>query len=173
MEIVYLILGFDPYIQTYFPRWAFDEVIQQDKWIFGRRLNSYVGLYSDEPITWESNYELRTFGRKNAYIVELGSIEDYGTFDNFTTSLSETRVDVRHLAVGYDIQYLSPTRGLVKVAWNGPMTVAGEEVDLGPYPKFENEFCIQAFNTLRTTIEHGNMKLVLDFENATRAYTEL
>jgi hypothetical protein len=173
LELVYLILGFNPYIQTYFPRWAFDEVIQQGNWIFGRRLNSYVGLYSNEPMTWENNYELRTFGRKNAYIVELGSIEDYGTFNNFTDSLLKTTVNVRPLVVGYDIQYLSPTRGLVKVSWNGPMTVDGKEVDLGPYPRFDNQFCTQAFNTLRTTIEYGNMKLVLDFENATRTYMEL
>ena len=124
-------------------------------------------------MVWENNYELRTFGRKNAYIVELGSIEDYGTFDNFTNSLLKTRVNIRQLAVGYDIQYLSPTRGLVKVAWNGPMSVGGKEIDLGPYPKFDNDYCTQAFNTLRTTIEYGNMKLVLDFENATRNYTEL
>jgi hypothetical protein len=173
MELVYLILGFDPYIQTYFPRWAFDEVIQQGNWIFGRRLNSYVGLYSDEPMTWENNYELRTFGRKNAYIVELGSIEDYGPFYNFTDSLLKSTVNVRQLAVGYNIQYLSPTRGLVKVAWNGPMTVGGEKVDLGPYHRFDNQFCTQSFNTLRTTIAYENMKLVLDFENATRIYTEL
>ena len=173
IELVYLILEFEPMIQTYFPQWAFNEVVQQGKWLFGRRLDGYVALYSDEPMTWESDYELRTFGRKNAYIVELGSVDDYGSFDNFTSSLLNTRVSVQHLPIGYNIEYVSPTRGLVKVAWDGPMTVNGVEVDLGSYDKFDNAYCNQKFNTLSTTIEFGNMTLVLDFENATRTYTEL
>jgi hypothetical protein len=172
MELVNLILGFKPVILTYFPRWAFDEVIQQGKWLFGRRLNGFVALYSDEKMNWKSDYELRTFGRKNAYIVEMGSIDDYGTFENFTTTLLSTRVIVKHLAIGYNIEYVSPIQGLVKVAWDGDMTVNGVPVDLR-YDRFENDFCNQEFNTLRTTIEYGNMKLELDFENATRTYTEL
>jgi len=173
LELVYLILEFEPVIQTYFPRWAFEEVIQQGKWIFGSRSGGYVALYSDEPAYWETDYELRSPGRKNAFIVELGSVEDYGTFENFTSSLLATRVSVQHLAVGYNIEYVSPTQGLVKVAWNGPMTVGGVPVDLGSYARFDNDFCHQEFNTLRTTIEYLNMKLVLDFENATRTYTEI
>jgi hypothetical protein len=173
LELVYLILEFEPMIKTYFPRWAFDEVVQRGKWLFGRRLDGYIALYSDEQMTWENDYELRTFGRKNAYIVELGSVDDYGSFANFTSSLLSTRVSIQHLPVGYNIEYVSPTQGLVKVAWNGPMTVNGAPIDLGPYDRFDNDYCNQEFNTLSATIEFGNMKLVLDFENATRTYTEL
>ena len=173
IELVYLILGFEPVIQTYFPIWAFDEVLQQGNWLFSRRLDGYIALYSDEPMNWVSDYELQTFGRKNAYIVELGSIDDYGSFANFTSSLLATRVNVQHLAIGYNIEYVSPIRGLVKVAWNGPMTVNGVQVDLGSYDRFDNNYCHQEFNTLRTTIEFGNLKLELDFENATRTYTAL
>ena len=106
IELVYLILGFEPVIQTYFPIWAFDEVLQQGNWLFGKRLDGYIALYSDEPMNWVSDYELQTFGRKNAYIVELGSIDDYGSFANFTSSLLATRVNVQHLAIGYNIEYV-------------------------------------------------------------------
>ena len=173
LELVYLFLEFEPMIQSYFPIWAFDEVVQQGNWLFGSRSGGYVALYSYEPQIQESNYEFRVEGRKNAYIVELGSVDDYGSFENFTSSLLATRVSVQHLAVGYNIEYVSPTQGLVKVAWNGPMTVAGVPVDLGSYARFDNDFCYQDFNTQRTTIEYLNMKLVLDFENATRTYTEI
>ena len=172
MELVYLILEFEPVIQSYFPRWAFDEVVQRGNWLFGKRLNGYIALYSDESMNWVSDYELKTNGRKNAYIVEMGSVDDYGTFENFTSSLLTTCINVQHLPVGYNIEYVSPTQGLVKVAWDGLMTVNGVGVDLR-YEKFENDFCNQEFNTLRTTIEYGTMKLVLDFENGTRTYTEL
>lgn len=173
LELVYLIMEFEPYNQAYFPRWAFDEVLQQDKWIFGERSDGYVALYSHEPTRWESDYELRADGKKNVYIVELGSVLEYGSFENFTTSILNAPMKINHLSVGYNIEYASPTQGLVKVSWDGPMTVEGQNIDLGSYARFDNDFCFQDFNTLKMTINHGTMTLELDFENATRTYTEL
>lgn len=173
LELVYMILEFKPITQAYFPRWAFDEVIQQNSWIFGRRGESYVALYSDERTRWNNDYELISLGKKNAYIVELGCISEYGSFENFTSSILATQVKVKHLSVGYNIEYHSPTQGLVKVAWDGPMNVNGQDIDLGPYKRFENDFCTQDFNTLKTIIQFNNQILVLDFENATRNYAEL
>ena len=173
LELVYFILEWEPVTQAYFPRWAFDEVLQDGKWVFGKRGDGYVALYSNEPTRWETNYELRSDGRKNAYIVELGSVDDYGSFANFTSSILATKVNVKHLAVGYSIEYVSPTQGLVKVAWDGPMTVNGVQVELGSYARFDNDFCYQDFDTLKTTIQYGTMTLDLNFENATRTYTEI
>ena len=130
-------------------------------------------MYSHEPTKWESDYELRADGKKNVYIVELGSEVEYGSFENFTSSILNTQVKINHLAVGYNIEYRSPTQGLVKVTWDGPMTVNGQSIDLGSYARFDNDFCFQEFNTLKTTIQYGTQTLELDFENATRTYTEL
>jgi len=173
LELVYAILEFKDITQAYFPLWAFNEVLQQDKWIFGRRLDSYVALYSNEVTEWEDDLFLTSRGKKNAYIVELGSVDDYGSFDNFTSSILATQVNVKHLSVGYSIEYLSPTQGLVTVAWDGPMKVNGASIDLGSHPRFDNDFCFQDFNTLKTALQYGSMTLELDFENATRTYTEL
>jgi hypothetical protein len=101
----------------------------------------------------------------------LGSVDEYGTFANFTSSILATEVDVIHLSVGYSVKYVSPTQGLVKVKWDGPMTVNGAQVNLGSYARFDNDFCFQDFDTLKTTIQYATMTLVLDFENATRTYT--
>ena len=173
LELVYAILEFKDITQAYFPRWAFNEVVQQDKWTFGRRLDSYVALYSNKGTEWEDGIFLTSQGKKNAYIVELGSVDDYGSFANFTSSLLAARVNVKHLSVGYSIEYQSPTQGLVTVAWDGPMRVKGAPVDLGSYARFDNDFCYQDFNTLTTTIQYGTMTLDLNFENATRTYTEI
>ncbi|MFX0010152.1 MAG: hypothetical protein ACFE9R_07550 [Candidatus Hermodarchaeota archaeon] len=173
MELIYSFLGFKDITQAYFPQWAFNEVVQQGKWTFGRRLDSYIAFYSDEPQAWENDIYLTSQGKKNVYVVELGSVDDYGSFDNFMSSILAARVSVRHLNVGYSVEYVSPTQGLVKVAWDGPMTVNGTQVDLGPYARFDNEFCFQAFDSLKTTIQFGTMTLDLDFENVTRTYTQL
>jgi len=173
LELVYAILEFKDITQAYFPRWAFNEVLQQNKWTFGRRLDSYVAMYSNEPQEWEDDIFLTSQGKKNVYIVELGSVDEYGSFANFTSSILATIVNVKHLSVGYSVEFVSPTQGLVKVAWDSPMTVGGTQVDLGSYARFDNDYCFQEFDTLKTTIQFGTMTLELDFENATRIYTQL
>jgi len=173
LELVYGILEFKDITQAYFPRWAFNEVLQQGKWTFGRRLDGYVALYSHEPQQWEDDIFLTSQGKKNVYIVELGSVDEYGSFANFTSSILATNVNVKHLLVGYSVEYESPTQGLVKVAWEGSMTVSGAQIDLGSYARFDNDYCYQDFNTLKTTIQYGTMSLELDFENATRTYIQL
>ena len=104
----------------------------------------------------------------------MGSVDQYSSFSNFTSSILAATVNVKHLSVGYSVEYVSPTQGMIKVAWDGPMTVRNAPVDLGSYARFENEeYCDQDFNTLKTTIQYGTMTLALDFENATRTYTQL
>ena len=173
LELIYTILEFKDITQAYFPRWAFEEVLQEGRWVFGRRFDGYVALYSAERTEWEDGIFLTSRGKKNVYIVELGSVDDYGSFANFTSSILATRLDVKHLPIGYNIEYVSPTQGLVTVAWDGPMKVRGTSVDLGSYARFDNDFCYQEFNTLKTTIQYGTMTLELDFENATRTYKEI
>jgi hypothetical protein len=173
LELVYTILEFKDITQAYFPRWAFNEVIQQNKWTFGRRVDSYVALYSFNPTEWEDGIYLTSQGKKNLYIVELGSVDESGSFNNFVSSILAAELSVVHKAVGYSVKYMSPSQGLVNVAWQGPMIVNGTQVDLGSYARFDNDFCFQEFDTLRTTIQYGTMTLDLDFENATRTYTQL
>jgi hypothetical protein len=145
-------------------------VIKQGKWTFGARGNGYVALYSYEPTRWRSNHELRAFGKKNTWIVELGSIEDYGSFQNFTSSILSTKVRIVPKSIGFSVQYNSPLQGKVEVSWDGPMKVNGQEVDLGDYPRFENNYCYQEFNTMKTLLEFENQTLELHFDNATRLY---
>ena len=53
------------------------------------------------------------------------------------------------------------------------MMANGQQVDLGAYARFDNDFCYQEFNTLKTIIQFGTQTLELDFENATRIYSAI
>jgi len=170
-ELVFLYLEYKPYTHAYFPQWAFDSVEQHEKWTFGSKGDSYVALYSHEKTHWESTIELRSSGKKNAYIVELASIEDYTSIDDFIEAILDAELKVKHLAIGFDIIYDSPSQGIITVAWDGPMKAKGQNVDLGPFPRFDNDFCYQVFGTNITLIEFGTQSLELDFDSATRTYT--
>ncbi|MCP4762186.1 MAG: hypothetical protein GY870_10420 [archaeon] len=150
---------------AYFPQWAFDEVLlDQEGWTFGRKGDGYIGLYSFKPTSWVEDYELRIKGRKNAWITELGSIEEYGNFNNFTNSIKNSEIIVIPEELGYDISYESPTQGVITVSWDDPLIVKGSEIDLGPYPRFNNTFCEQNFGTDITHITYNSQSLDLNFD---------
>ena len=162
-----LIYGNRPYTHAYFPQWAFDELRQVGSWTFGRRGSGYVALYSQQPTFWASNYDLESLGKKNVYIVELGSVDESGSFDLFVNSISNANMNVIQQVSGYSVAYTSPSRGLVTVSWDGPMVVNGTSVNLGPYPRFQNPYCTENFGSLTTTIQCNNKSLVLDFNAGT------
>lgn len=165
-----LFMGNKFYQHAYFPRWAFDTWEQHGRWTFGARGDGYVALYSYMDTYWVSDYELRADGFKNLWIVELGSIDEYGSFTQFVSEIQQSQVHVRPQALGYNVRYSSPSQGLTSVAWEGPMNVGGSEVDLGPYPRFENDYCYQDFGTKNTLIQFGNQSLVLNFDTVSRIY---
>lgn len=167
-ELISLVLEFKPYTHAYFPKWAFDEVESSGKWTFGAKGDGYVALYSFEPTSWESNYELRSSGKKNVYIVELGSKEENGSFEQFMASILSSPVEIIPISLGYDIYYESPSQGNISVSWEGNMHVEGKIADIGPYPRFDNAHCYQEFGTKKTVIRYGGQQLELDFNEVTR-----
>ena len=170
MELVMQLLEEPSYTHAYFPQWAFNEWNQTGNWVFGRRNNSYIGLYSYNSIEWKENYEIRADGKKNVWIVELGSSEDeaYDSYQDFVNSLLGANILISEQSMGYAINYNSPTQGSVKVSWDGPMYVNNQKRDLGPYDRFENNYCNQTFGDLRTQILFKGMNLTLDFNTVER-----
>ena len=170
MELVMQILGEPSYNHAYFPRWAFNEWNQTGNWVFGRRNDSFVGLYSYNSINWKSNYEIRSEGKKNTWIVELGSKHDdaYESYQDFIDSISKADIQISEKPIGYDVYYKSPSQGNIKVSWEGAMCVNNHKIDLGPYERFENTYCNQTFGEMRTEILFEGMNLTLDFNTVER-----
>ena len=165
-----LFTGYKFYQHAYFPQWAFDDVEERGKWIFGAKSGGYIALYSYYNTKWASDYELRVDGFKNLWIVELGSVDEYGSFTQFISDIQQSQIKVIPQALGFNVLYTSPSQGIVSVSWDGPMTANGSEVDLGPYARFDNDYCYQDFNTKTTFIQLGNQSLTLNFNNASRSY---
>jgi hypothetical protein len=171
IELFMLAMGPEYYNLAYFPKWAFDEVVTKGHWVFGRKGDGYVGLYSYFKAFWQENgIELRVLGKQNFYIVEMGSRSENGSFEAFTSALTNAGIDATIKWRGFDVKYQSPSQGLVSVGWDGPMTVNGSPVDIGPYKRFDNRYCSQEFGTEKTVIDFDGKSLELDFANAMRTY---
>ena len=117
---------------------------QEGRWTFGRKGDGYVALYSDNPAAFaeDNDNELLAWGQDNVFVIELGRAADNGTFDDFVAAISAAAI-----TAGKDVRYDSPSVGLVEVGWGGPLTVAGERVDLGPFPRWHNEFATVEFGS--------------------------
>jgi hypothetical protein len=161
------------FTHAYFPRWAFDEVVEQNNWIFGRAGDGYVALYSQLPYQWvtegpDADQEVIALGRENVWIVQLGRKSVDGSFDDFVNAVASAPLEVR----GLKVEYQAPNLGLVAFDWERDLTLDGQVIPLDGYPRWSNPYTQANFGTAQFTIEYQGQQLVLDFEAGTRHYDE-
>lgn len=166
-----------PVSHAWFPRFAFDEVVEKNGWVFGRKGDAYVALYSQNPATWlepdpkilehfdltpdkpNVQYDYYVNQAQNAWICELGNPALHGSFQQFVEKISSAKVDgdVTHFT------YQSPSVGLVDAGWDRPTTVAGKTVETRSPFRFNNPYCKAEFNTGKYEIQFQGEKLKIDF----------
>jgi hypothetical protein len=162
------------FTHAYFPRWAFDRIVEVPGpggggWIFGQHGDGYVALYSHLPYRWQyegpdADQEIIALGRRNVWICQMGRRTTDGSFDDFVAAISSASLEILGLRVSYE----APGIGLIHFDWDGPLTVAGKEVPLRDYPRWDNPYCTAEFGSLRHVITHAGQRLELDFESGIR-----
>ena len=160
----------DAYISSdhthaFFPRDGFDEVLQDGHWTFGMKGEGYVGLWSQGAVSWNegNSYELDAEGLENVWVVELGSSAEWASFEDFVAALSTAAI-----SADAGVVYASPSVGEVSVGWEGPMTVAGTAIDLGPYDRWDNAYASVEHGAWATRVDLDDQRLVLDFDAGER-----
>ncbi len=181
---------YEPYTHAYVPQDHFDSVVQEGPWTFAKKGDGYVALYSWRPTRWlvydptryATNGMVLPFdlladgGADNVWLVECGRAADWGDFDAFRAAIAQASIVVTPrgpahadgTSDGFDVVYDSPTQGHVTFGSDGPFTVAGREVPLGNFPRFDNPFAQIPFDTQVIDIAHEGFSLSLDFEAANR-----
>jgi hypothetical protein len=157
------------FTHAYFPRWAFDEVVEQDHWIFGRVGEGYVALYSHEPYEWitegpDKNQEVISLNRQNVWITQLGRESVDGSFTNFIDMINGARLEVDD----FHVVYHAPSLGLVTFGWDEDLTLEGEAIPLDGYPRWSNPYTEANIGDSIFTIEYQDQWIKLDFINGTR-----
>ena len=157
------------FTHAYFPKWAFDEVVEKNGWLFGRVGDGYLALYSDRPYEWvtkgpDAQQEIVAPGYKNVWICQLGRTSVDGSFADFVLAVTNSDITVKGLRVRYD----APGIGEVKFDWEGGLTVSGQNVPLSGYLRFDNPYSRVIFGSYLYEIEYNHMELLLDFQNGIR-----
>jgi hypothetical protein len=178
-------LGFDYVALThaYFPQAHFDEVVKQGSWTLARKDDAYVALYSRNATGWRAGqpevydnqglpFDLAApFFVQNVWIIEMGSLSEWGSFEAFRDAILSAGVTTAPLADqggdglgdGFDVSYDSPSQGPMSFGWHAPLVVRGQEVALSDYPRFDNPFVRTEFGETRYQIREGEYELLLDF----------
>ena len=182
---------------AYFPWAHFDEApIQEGHWTFGRKGDGFVALYSLLPTGWRMGqpevfengglpFDLVAPGDpvapgepfpSNVWIVECGSAAEWGTYQAFRAAIGSASVtatplgdvDGNGLTDGFDVEYVSPSQGVVTFGWHAPLIVAGQEMPIADYPRFGNPYVEAEFDQRRYAIAAGDYGLTLDFATGDR-----
>ena len=115
----------------YFNKRKFDEVFSEGKWTFGRKNDSYVGIYSNVQHSFrkEGAYagrELVADGNETVWLAECGSKREDGTFEAFRMKLLAAEV----MQKGDQFSFASPGSGKLEFGLTEGFRADGEEVPI-------------------------------------------
>lgn len=164
---------------AWFPRFAFDDVVEQNGWVFARKGDGFAALRSQQPAEWvapgekffkqywytghtpapvpqaKGPVEYLANGARNAWLCELGNPALHGTFARFVESISAAKVQGDESRLSYE----SPSVGLIQTGWDLPLTVAGKEIPTQPPERFATPYCQARFGERAYQIRHRDAEL--------------
>jgi hypothetical protein len=154
-----------PLTHAWLPRDRFEEIIEQDGWIFARSGDGYLALLSEHPYEWrelpgeDSRREVLVHSKRNIWICELGRRSVDGSFEAFIQHILDAEVQFS----GSHVTYHSPSEGRLEFSWEGPLLREGREVPLEDFPRYASPYAYAEFPPEKIHIELGNHSLDLDW----------
>lgn len=178
------------YTHAWLPRDQFDELVEQDGWIFARKGDGYLALRSQQPYLWKDGgvargrttttgqtgadpdypadvgREVIAPGQNNIWICELGRQATDGTFVEFVARISRARVQF----AGANLLYESPSQGILTFGWQQPLTQNGLTIPLHNAPRYDNPYIQADFATDMLTVACGTEQLHLNWATGERVF---
>ena len=120
------------FTHAWLPREKFDEVVERDGWVFARKGEGYMALWSREPYVWQNegldeDAEIIADGKTNVWICEMGRKALDGPFEAFMDRIADASV----VTDGLSVSYRSPSQGRLEFSWSGDRLKESGVVNLG------------------------------------------
>ncbi len=148
------------FTHAYFPTCSFDEYVIQDGWAFARKGSGYLALTARQGIELiktapDAYRELRSHGRENAWICQMGREELDGSFQDFQQKIHQLNLDWQPAGVS-----LTNLRGQsLAFAWGSPFMVNGQPQQPGSEKHIENPYCQASYPASQMDI--GNQEYLI------------
>lgn len=152
------------FTHAYFPMAAFDEAVVEDGWALARQGNGYVALTAAgglELITQgrTAYREVRSPGRENVWVCQMGRAEVDGSFADFKLKVKA----MGRLFEGSRVQVLTLRSEILAFGWEQPLTVNGHEQPITDFKHIENPYCAADLNADAMEIGYGDTLMRLVF----------
>ena len=162
---------------AWFPKAAFDEgsVYQNGGnsnvdglWTFGRCGDGYLALYSAKKPSWTTggpwtDKELLIEESGNVFIYQVGSVDDFGSYESFVDSVCRARIHVDGLdECSYDV----PNGSRLELHYDDDVRYGGRTFSDDNFPRFQNDYVSSGyvrFTQYNYTIAHNGATLTHDF----------
>lgn len=149
------------YTHCFFPQPEMDEVVQNEKWLFGRKGKAYIALFCNKPyvITQGGAYhnrELLSLEKDIIWLMELGDEEMYGNFEAFRKAVNEASITSEKES----ISYISPSQGEMYFHYFETCTVNGKAFYEKNMPMIRNPYAYSEYGSGRIELCDGS---VIDF----------
>jgi hypothetical protein len=164
---------------AWFPKAEFDEfdrrrgsnlhgawgVTSKGTWIFGRKGNGYVALYSNEGYDSDGPIDFTSTGSwTNVYVCQVGNAAEFGDFNNFKNQCTSARIYIHYPHVGdwspvycgYDI----PGKGRLELHYGGAPVLNGRAFDVKEFPRYDNPYTYVPWGNGSLGIRHAGMSLI-------------
>jgi hypothetical protein len=153
-----------PFTHAYFPAPAFDEHRVEGDWVFARKDNGYLALFSAPGFRLiehgeEAGRELRSYGQQIVWLCQMGRQSVDGSFDAF---IRQVLAHPPHVE-GLRVCWYSARREQILFDWTGPLLVDGQEHPLGCFLHFDTPFARADFPAKTLQIHLGDDAIHLDF----------
>ena len=175
------IFGYQNFTHAYFPQDHFDEIVEQDGWVIGRRGDGYVALHSERPTSWRVyNANQATDGAikpfdliapgsaNNVWIVEVGRRADHGSFAGFVDAVTTANIEVVRTGQEVSVRFSSPSEGTLEFASTGGFSVEGVDSPLRDHPRHSSPWAEQCAFGEAIDINEGGARLQVDAATAAR-----
>lgn len=148
------------FTHAYFPAAEMDEICQSDNWIFARKGDGYLALYSSTRPTLRKDIrgelcDLVADTTCNVWLCQMGSADEWKSFAKFVDAVKSAPLK----CTGTDIDYISPSAGNIRFGWDGALTVNGQEQPLRHNFRYNNPFCKADTDTHSIDIKYKGKKL--------------
>jgi hypothetical protein len=111
------------------------------------------------------NREVVTPSAQNIWLCQMGRKAEDGKFPEFADKVSAAGVAFS----GMDVEFQSPSLGVVRFGWEGGFSVDGVEIQLRDYPRYDNPYSKTEFNSDEVKIAAEENELTLNWKTEERS----
>jgi hypothetical protein len=153
-----------PFTHAYFPVFAFDEYLLEGGWAFARRGEGYLALTAAQGVELVTRgagafRELRSYGRQNVWLCQLGRAARDGDFAAFRAAVLAAELHFEPL----EVRFASLRGAAIRFGWEGPLLVDGVEQPLQHQLHYESPICTCELGAPAMEIAGWEEVLRLDF----------